>query len=100
MTRAYAAVNRQLMPIKLKVQSPDPQQIALLADTFMREAISDGSGILDVFKQFTDYELCEVLREELKQFPHSPVSMEVKRLMRRHYKRMAKKVAREILIGD
>lgn len=100
MTRAYVAAKRQLAPIVIKVTPPDPEQIALLADTFMRAALEDGSGILDVFKQFTDYELLDVLREELKRFPISPVSMEVKRLMRKHYKNMARKVAREILIGD
>ncbi len=98
--RPYVAKTRSLVSLAFAVVPASKDQIALLADTFMREALSDGSVAVSVVKEFAAEELADILREELKLFPHSPVSMEVKRIMRKHFKRMARQVAKEILVGD
>jgi hypothetical protein len=99
-TRQYRIKARPKVALTLQVQKPSENQIQLLAEHFFGEAVTEGSDLVEAYQSIEPFMMIDILREEIRKFPRSPVAMEVKAVLRRLCRERAKKVARDILTAD
>lgn len=71
-----------------------------LADQFYKDALERAEEAVDIYLTMTPLDLADLLKAELKEAPHSPVSLEIKRRLRTHCMWLAQETAQQIKEGD
>ena len=99
--RKYRFLSRQPAPLVDPVVAPLGQDaIDRLAKLFHDETIIDPALAVEVWLCMPVLDLAELLETELKEAPHSPLSMELRRRVKEFCEERATQVVREIERGD
>lgn len=100
MKRPYRFIHRKARELPVVVVKPTSAQLKALTDYFYADMTADGSGLVEVYEDISTFDLLDLLRLELIEAPLSPVSIELKRLIRVRSAEHAQSVAAQILEKD
>jgi hypothetical protein len=77
-----------------------PEKVEELAQGFLQELSADLDMALDIYTSLTPFDLRDLLKAELDEAPHSPISLEIRRRLREFCRERAQSAADEIEKGD
>lgn len=85
------------MSLDVAITPPSEESIRILELELYEQRMKDGSGAYLALSSLRSVDLIDVLKDELEECPESPVSKEVKRLVREQCRKDARQLARTIL---
>lgn len=96
--RRYTFRKRLKADLSPKCFPPSEEAIKYLADEIFQSYYDDGSAAYEALEYVRDIEMLDILKEEFRDFPNSPVSAELRRRLKEKASREAVKVAQEIYV--
>lgn len=97
--RRYTFRKRLKADLSPKCFPPSEEAVKCLADEIFQSYYDDGSAAYEALEYIRDIEMLDILKEELRDFPNSPVSVELRRRLKEVAMREASKVAQQIYVS-
>lgn len=98
--RKYQFKKKEKAELVPKLFKPSSEAIKHLADYIYEGYMRDGSAAYEAIEFLKETEMIDVLKEEFEKFPNSPVSIELRRFLRKKSYEEAARVAEEILVSS
>ncbi len=96
--RRYTFRNRSKVDLTPKCFPPSEEAVKHLADEIFQSYFDDGSVAYACLDDIRDVEMLDILREELRDFPSSPVSVELRRRLKTKALEEAVQVASKVYV--
>ena len=97
MTRAYTFRKRKPVSLDVAITPPSEESVRILELELYEQRMRDGSAAYLALSGLRSFDLIDVLKDELQECPESPVSKEIKRLVRETCREDAWQIVRSIL---
>lgn len=96
----YALKERQLVPLTVEYKEVPQDQIEFIFKELLGASEDDPSELFHDLKALDDFDLLDLLKEELVKAPDSPFMQELRRRMKIRLRKQARRIAHSIVRSE